>query len=169
MSRKRPTIADLRAMKGKRQLTMLRVLTMDEAEAAERAGVDIVSVPPDLMLDRRFRAQEVVDGSRTLGVDILVPPPADFIEGEAPGNCEEQQPRLASPPVVDGRLDPDKRIVGDILGLGTIAKQAGQIDTERVDRGPIKRTKIPHQQRRTGYAGIWRDEAQGVLYSSSLN
>ena len=30
MSRKRPTVADLRAMKGKRQLTMLRVLTLDE-------------------------------------------------------------------------------------------------------------------------------------------
>jgi 3-methyl-2-oxobutanoate hydroxymethyltransferase len=55
MSRKRPTIADLRAIKGKRQLTMLRVLNLDELEAAERAGVDIVSVPPELMLDRRFR------------------------------------------------------------------------------------------------------------------
>ena len=55
MSRKRPTIADMRAMKGKRQLTMLRVLTLEELEAAERAGVDIVSVPPDLMLDPRFR------------------------------------------------------------------------------------------------------------------
>ncbi|PAP94814.1 MAG: 3-methyl-2-oxobutanoate hydroxymethyltransferase [Mesorhizobium sp.] len=55
MSRKRPTIADLRAMKGKRQLTMLRVLTMDEAEAAERAGVDIVSVPPELVLNPQFR------------------------------------------------------------------------------------------------------------------
>src|SRR4051795_5317121 len=55
MSRKRPTIADLRAIKGQRQLTMLRVLNLDELEAAERAGIDIVSVPPDLMLDRRFR------------------------------------------------------------------------------------------------------------------
>ncbi|TIL64843.1 3-methyl-2-oxobutanoate hydroxymethyltransferase [Mesorhizobium sp.] len=55
MSRKRPTVADLRAMKGKRQLTMLRVLTMEEAEAAERAGVDIVSVPPELMLDPQYR------------------------------------------------------------------------------------------------------------------
>ncbi|WP_419693838.1 3-methyl-2-oxobutanoate hydroxymethyltransferase [Mesorhizobium muleiense] len=55
MSRKRPTVADLRAMKGKRQLTMLRVLTMDEAEAAERAGVDIVSVPPELVLDPQYR------------------------------------------------------------------------------------------------------------------
>ncbi|TIM07795.1 3-methyl-2-oxobutanoate hydroxymethyltransferase [Mesorhizobium sp.] len=55
MSRKRPTVADLRAMKGKRQLTMLRVLTMDEAEAAERAGVDIVSVPPELVLDPHYR------------------------------------------------------------------------------------------------------------------
>lgn len=55
MSWKRPTIADLRAMKGKRQLTMLRVLTMDEAEAAERAGVDIVSVPPELVLNPQYR------------------------------------------------------------------------------------------------------------------
>ncbi|MGX9177181.1 3-methyl-2-oxobutanoate hydroxymethyltransferase [Mesorhizobium sp. BHbdii] len=55
MSRKRPTITDLRAMKGKRQLTMLRVLTMDEAEAAERAGVDIVSVPPELVLNPQYR------------------------------------------------------------------------------------------------------------------
>ena len=42
-------------MKGKRQLTMLRVMTMDEAEAAERAGVDIVSVPPELMLNPQYR------------------------------------------------------------------------------------------------------------------
>ncbi len=55
MARKRPTVADLRAMKGKRQLTMLRVMTLDEAEAAERAGVDIVSVPPTLLLDPRYR------------------------------------------------------------------------------------------------------------------
>jgi 3-methyl-2-oxobutanoate hydroxymethyltransferase len=55
MSRKRPTIADLRAIKGKRQLTMLRVLTLEEAEAAERAGVDIVSIPPALLLDPRYR------------------------------------------------------------------------------------------------------------------
>ena len=50
-----PTIADMRAVRGKRQLTMLRVLTLEELEAAERAGVGIVSVPPDLMLDPRFR------------------------------------------------------------------------------------------------------------------
>ena len=31
MRKNRPTVADLRAMKGKRQLTMLRVLTLDEA------------------------------------------------------------------------------------------------------------------------------------------
>ena len=41
MSRKRPTIADLRAIKGKRQLTMLRVMNLYEAEAAERADTPI--------------------------------------------------------------------------------------------------------------------------------
>lgn len=55
MTRKRPTVADLRAMKGQRQLTMLRVMTLEELEAAERAGIDIVSVPPELVLDPRFR------------------------------------------------------------------------------------------------------------------
>lgn len=55
VARKRPTVADLRAMKGRRQLTMLRVMTLEEAEAAERAGVDIVSVPPALVCDPQYR------------------------------------------------------------------------------------------------------------------
>ncbi|MCR4269011.1 3-methyl-2-oxobutanoate hydroxymethyltransferase [Nitratireductor sp. ZSWI3] len=49
------TIQDLRALRGKRQLSMLRVETLEEAEAAERAGIDMVSVPPALMLDPAFR------------------------------------------------------------------------------------------------------------------
>ncbi|WP_454818685.1 3-methyl-2-oxobutanoate hydroxymethyltransferase [Labrys neptuniae] len=55
MTRTRPTIADLRALKGQKQLTMLRVTTLEEAEAAERAGVDIVSIPPELILDPHYR------------------------------------------------------------------------------------------------------------------
>jgi 3-methyl-2-oxobutanoate hydroxymethyltransferase len=53
--RKRPTVADLRAAKGQGQQTMLRLFTVDEAAAAEAAGIDIVSVPPDLILNPRFR------------------------------------------------------------------------------------------------------------------
>lgn len=45
----RPTIADLRALKGRRQLSMLRVETLDEAAAAQAAGIDMVSVPPALL------------------------------------------------------------------------------------------------------------------------
>jgi 3-methyl-2-oxobutanoate hydroxymethyltransferase len=45
----RPTIADLRALKGQRQLSMLRIETLDEAAAAQQAGVDLVSVPPALL------------------------------------------------------------------------------------------------------------------------
>lgn len=55
MPRRRPTVADLRALKGKRQLTMLRIFTLDEAAAAEEAGIDIVSVPPDLVLNPEYR------------------------------------------------------------------------------------------------------------------
>ena len=46
---KRPTIADLRALKGQRQLSMLRVETLDEAAAAQQAGIDMLSVPPALL------------------------------------------------------------------------------------------------------------------------
>lgn len=49
MKHRRPTVADLLSMKGQRQLTMLRVVTLEEAEAAEKAGIDLVSVPPALL------------------------------------------------------------------------------------------------------------------------
>jgi 3-methyl-2-oxobutanoate hydroxymethyltransferase len=55
MMRKRPTVADLRALKGKRQLTMLRFFSLEEAEAAEQAGIDIVSVPPELLTHPDYR------------------------------------------------------------------------------------------------------------------
>ncbi len=54
-SRKRLTVADIRALKGVRQLTMMRVETLDELAAAEAAGIDSVSVPPAMMADPRFR------------------------------------------------------------------------------------------------------------------
>ena len=53
--RKLPTVADLRALKGERQLTMLRYFDLDEAEAAEQAGIDIASVPPELLFHPRYR------------------------------------------------------------------------------------------------------------------
>ena len=50
-----PTVADLRALKGERQLTMLRLFTLEEAAAAEAAGIDIASVPPELLFDPAYR------------------------------------------------------------------------------------------------------------------
>lgn len=55
MSRPRPTIADLRALKGRKQLTMLRYFSLDEAAAAQAAGIDIASVPDSLLFDPRYR------------------------------------------------------------------------------------------------------------------
>ncbi|WP_119301348.1 3-methyl-2-oxobutanoate hydroxymethyltransferase [Dongia deserti] len=54
MRDQRPTVTDLLAIKGKRQLSMLRVESLEEAEAAQRAGIDMLSVPPGL-LDPAFR------------------------------------------------------------------------------------------------------------------
>lgn len=55
MTRKKPTVTDLRAKKGKGQLTMLRIFTLQEAAAAEEAGIDVVSVPPDLVTHPEYR------------------------------------------------------------------------------------------------------------------
>ncbi len=51
----RLTVKDLLDQRGKHQFAMLRVETLEEAEAAERAGVELLSVPPAMIFDRRFR------------------------------------------------------------------------------------------------------------------
>jgi 3-methyl-2-oxobutanoate hydroxymethyltransferase len=51
----RPTVKDLRDARGTHQFAMLRVETLEEAEAAARAGVELLSVPPAMILDGRFR------------------------------------------------------------------------------------------------------------------
>jgi 3-methyl-2-oxobutanoate hydroxymethyltransferase len=45
---KRPTVADILSQKGKRQFSMLQVNTLEEAEAAQKAGIDVLSVDPAL-------------------------------------------------------------------------------------------------------------------------
>lgn len=44
MNRTRPTVADLRVAKGRRQLSMVYVTTTDEAAACAEAGVDVLSI-----------------------------------------------------------------------------------------------------------------------------
>lgn len=51
----RLTVRDLLDARGRHQFAMLRVETIEEAEAAARAGVELLSVPPAMLHDRRFR------------------------------------------------------------------------------------------------------------------
>ena len=51
----RPTVRDLLDQRGKHPFAMLRVETLEEAEAAAKAGVELLSVPPAMILDHRFR------------------------------------------------------------------------------------------------------------------
>ncbi|MGB8819504.1 MAG: 3-methyl-2-oxobutanoate hydroxymethyltransferase [Rhizobiaceae bacterium] len=55
MTRKKPTVADVRANKGKYQYTMMRVENWEELAAAEAAGIDMVSVPPEMLVQKQFR------------------------------------------------------------------------------------------------------------------
>ena len=51
----RLTVRDLLDQRGKHQFAMLRVETLEEAVAAAKAGVELLSVPPAMVYDRRFR------------------------------------------------------------------------------------------------------------------
>lgn len=51
----RLTVKDLLDARGKHQFAMLRVETLKEAEAAARSGVELLSIPPAMLHDRRFR------------------------------------------------------------------------------------------------------------------
>ena len=50
MRSQRPTVFDILAMRGTRQLTMLCVETLEEAAAAQAAGIDMLSVQPSLLV-----------------------------------------------------------------------------------------------------------------------
>jgi 3-methyl-2-oxobutanoate hydroxymethyltransferase len=51
----RLTVRDLLDARGTHQFAMLRVETIEEAEAAAKAGVELLSVPPAMIFDGRFR------------------------------------------------------------------------------------------------------------------
>jgi 3-methyl-2-oxobutanoate hydroxymethyltransferase len=55
MRDKRLTVADVRAVKGRHQFSMVRTENFAELEAAEAAGVEMVSVTPEMMVDPAFR------------------------------------------------------------------------------------------------------------------
>ena len=44
MNRSRPTVADIRANKGKRQMTMVHIENVEEARACAAAGIDVLSI-----------------------------------------------------------------------------------------------------------------------------
>lgn len=55
MRQQRLTVADIRRQKGKHQFTMVRTTDWPSLEAAEKAGVEMVSVTPEMIADPRFR------------------------------------------------------------------------------------------------------------------
>ena len=79
MTLKPRTVADLRALKGKGQRTMLKVFTLEEAAAAEAAGIDIVSIGPDLMLNPDYRSAAPTLFSMTGKTHLEAGTPDDYL------------------------------------------------------------------------------------------
>ena len=78
-NRRLPTVADLKALKGKRQLTMLRYFSLDEAAAAEDAEIDIASVPPEVLFDPRYRDVAPSVFSMTGQTHLTAGTPEDYL------------------------------------------------------------------------------------------
>jgi 3-methyl-2-oxobutanoate hydroxymethyltransferase len=57
MRRAKYTVHDLRAAKGKHQFSKVRVQTIEEAMAADKAGVELISVTPEMLAMPDFRAR----------------------------------------------------------------------------------------------------------------
>jgi 3-methyl-2-oxobutanoate hydroxymethyltransferase len=74
-----PTVADLRAMKGKRQLSMLRYFSVEEAAAAEEAGIDIASVPPEVLFHPDYRKVAPTIFSMTGQTHLECGTPEDYL------------------------------------------------------------------------------------------
>jgi len=83
-SSSRHTVASLRAARGRHPFAMLRVETLDEAAAAEAAGIELLSVPPQMILDPRFR--EVAPGVFAVPGDNFyeIGGPEDFLRWALP-------------------------------------------------------------------------------------
>lgn len=79
MSRTLPTVAHLRARKGQGQLTMLRYFSLEEAGAAEEAGIDIASVPPELLTHPRYREAAPTVFSMTGRTHLEAGTPDDYL------------------------------------------------------------------------------------------
>lgn len=77
--RRLPTVADLLADKGKGQKTMLRYFCLDEAAAAESAGIDIASVPDDLLFHPRYRELAPTVFSMTGRTHLEAGTPDDYL------------------------------------------------------------------------------------------
>ena len=86
-ARRLPTVRDLRLLKGKKQLTMLRYFSLDEAQAAEAAGIDIASVPPEVLFDPRYRQMAPSIFSMTGQTHLEAGTPEDYLRwcGDAIG------------------------------------------------------------------------------------
>jgi hypothetical protein len=73
MARKRPTVADVRANKGKYQYTMIRVESWEELDAADKAQVDMVSLPPEMMTATHFRESPATSWATIAGMFRAMP------------------------------------------------------------------------------------------------
>ncbi|GGH38215.1 ketopantoate hydroxymethyltransferase [Cribrihabitans marinus] len=81
--RRLPTVADLLADKGKGQKTMLRYFSLDEAAAAEAAGIDIASVPDDILFHPRYRDAAPTVFSMTGRTHLEAGTPDDYLRWAA--------------------------------------------------------------------------------------
>ena len=141
---KRLTVADIRAMKGRHQFTMVRTDDWETLEAAERAGVEMVSVTPEMMVDPRFRE---------VAPTVFAVPGVNFYELGTPDDFTRWafrwSRRSADAVYVSAGLPTMRRLAEDnipvISHVGThpVAERHGRAGSRRSARRPRARCGLP--------------------------
>ena len=65
-----------------------------------------------------------------------------MVNGEAAGGDVEEGFGFFGGLVLDGRIDAEVGVVGDVLGLGGGAEEAGEVATQRGEGGAVERSEV---------------------------
>lgn len=165
--RKKYTLCDLRALKGKRCLTHIHVKSAEEAAAAEAAGIDLMSCPFDSP-SAQSRLPELVAAA-----------PNSFISGSTPHGLASREEAIrigfralelgassvycsASPYIIEGMARERIPVVGH---LGMVPRHVGWTNYRAIGKTVAEAKQLHEDMKRLENAGAYAAELEVVPHN----
>jgi len=165
--RKKYTVCDLRALKGKRCLTHVHVKSPEEAAAAEEAGIDLMSCPFDSPT-AQARLPELVEAA-----------PNSFISGSTPHGLASREEAIrigfralelgassvycsASPYIIEGMTRERIPVVGH---LGMVPRHVTWTNYRAIGKTVAEAKRLHEEMKRLEDAGAYAAELEVVPHN----